>query len=115
MDETGKKEEAGRQEALAFARRTAEKFGYVLNPDAVHLARLAGHLARNKAEHGRYYCPCKQHYPVRPESDPVCPCAEFRDEIARRGHCECHLFYDPEAARRRKERPGLLATVTCPG
>ena len=103
------------KEALAFAEKIAEKLGYVLNPDEVHLRRLAGHLAENKAKYGRYFCPCKQNYPLQPESDPVCPCSTFREEIERQGHCECHLFFDPEAAERVRKRPGLLATVTCPG
>jgi len=100
---------------LNFAAKTAERHGYELNPNAVHLERLARHLTENKARHGRMYCPCKQNYPLRPETDPVCPCAEFRDEVESQGHCECHLFYSVEAAERLRRRPGLLATVTCPG
>ncbi|MBN1671492.1 MAG: ferredoxin:thioredoxin reductase [Kiritimatiellae bacterium] len=103
------------REPLTFAAAIAEKSGYVLNPDEAQLDRLARHLAENKAKHGRYFCPCKQHYPLEPENDPVCPCPTFREEIARQGHCECHLFFSPEAAARVARRPGLLATVTCPG
>ena len=100
---------------LEFAGRVAEKRGYVLNPDLGQLHRLARHLAENKANHGRYFCPCKQNYPLQPDKDPVCPCSTFRDEIQRQGHCECSLFFDPEAALRIQHRPGLLANVTCPG
>jgi ferredoxin-thioredoxin reductase catalytic chain len=100
---------------LSFATKIAERHGYELNPDATQLERLARHLTENKAKHGRTYCPCKQNYPLRPETDPVCPCADFHEEIRRQGHCECHLFLSSEAAERLRQRPGLLATVTCPG
>ncbi len=103
------------RDPLTFAGKIAKRFGYTLNPDEVHLRRLGNHLAENKANHGRYFCPCKQHYPLQPDVDPVCPCSTFHDEIKQQGHCECHLFYDPEAAQRAERRPGLLANVTCPG
>ena len=100
---------------LRFAETIAERHGYELNPDPAHLERLARHLTENKASHGRLYCPCKQSYPLRPDVDPVCPCDDFHDEIEKQGHCECHLFFSPETADRLRRRPGLLATVTCPG
>jgi len=100
---------------LAFASKVANKHGYVLNPDPKQVERLARHLADNKANHGRYFCPCKQHFPVQPDEDPVCPCPTFHDEIRTQGHCVCHLFYSPEAAENARNRPGLLADVTCPG
>ena len=108
LDQPGK-------DAVAFAGKIADRLGYVLNPDEAHLGRLAEHLAKNKAEHGRYFCPCKQSYPLETDRDPVCPCSTFRDEIAGQGHCECALFFDPDAAARARERPGLLAGVSCPG
>jgi len=100
---------------LAYAWKIAERHGYTLNPDQGQLQRLARLLAENKANHGRYFCPCKQSYPLDPGADPVCPCPTFKDEIRDQGHCVCHLFFDPEAAERARERPGLLANVTCPG
>lgn len=101
--------------ALRFLQNTAQRFGYVLNPDENALHRIVGYMADNKLKHGEYFCPCKQHYPVDTESDPVCPCSAFRDEIVRDGHCECHVFFDEVAAVQAKRRPGLLATITCPG
>jgi ferredoxin-thioredoxin reductase catalytic subunit len=107
--------DAALRPVLGFATRIAERHGYELNPDVAHLERLARHLTENKARHGRFFCPCKQSYPLLPDVDPVCPCEDFHDEIGRQGHCECHLFFSPEAAERVRQRPGLLATVTCPG
>ena len=83
---------------LDNSRKIAERFGYELNPDQSQLNQLIQHLTDNKANYGKYYCPCKQSYPVNPEKDPVCPCPDFREEIEKQGHCECHLFYSPEAA-----------------
>jgi ferredoxin-thioredoxin reductase catalytic subunit len=98
-----------------FVRHVTDRHGYAVNPDAVQFQRLVRHLDENKAKHGRYFCPCKQHYPLQPDSDPVCPCAALHDEIKQQGHCECHLFFSPEAAMAVERRPGLLANVTCPG
>ncbi len=100
---------------LKIARKVAEKHGYALNPDPTQLRRLLKQLADNKANFGRYFCPCKQHYPLQPDNDPVCPCSTFHEEIKQQGNCVCHLFFDPEAAERARQRPGLLANVTCPG
>jgi ferredoxin-thioredoxin reductase catalytic subunit len=101
--------------ALEFAKKVAEKNTYELNPNEAQLQNLVRHLADNKAKHGRYFCPCKQHYPLQPENDPVCPCFTFHDEIKDQGYCECHLFYNRDAALQAKSRPGLLADVACPG
>jgi len=101
--------------ALEYLRNVAQRFGYALNPDGKSLYRLVAQMARTKQEHGKYFCPCKQHYPLDIKADPICPCNTFKDEIAHQGHCECHLFFDIEAAVQAKRRPGLLATVTCPG
>jgi ferredoxin-thioredoxin reductase catalytic subunit len=103
------------QKWLNFARKIADKNGYDLNPDVTQLNRLFRHLAENRKNYGKSFCPCKQHFPVQPNIDPVCPCSTFHDEIEQQGHCECHLFYSQEAAEQRRKRPGLLAGVTCPG
>ena len=101
--------------ALKYLRAIARRYGLALNPDEAVVNRLAGYMAENKRRYGKYFCPCKQGFPLDPASDPVCPCGEFRDEIARDGHCECHVFFDAAATAQAKRRPGLLATVTCPG
>jgi ferredoxin-thioredoxin reductase catalytic subunit len=100
---------------LETAEKIAKKHGYVLNPDQGQLHRLARHLAENKENFGRFYCPCKQHFPVQPDNDPVCPCPTFHEEVKAQGHCVCHLYFSPEAAEQAKQRPGLLAGVMCPG
>jgi len=103
------------QKTLSYLKAVADKLGYVLNPNDKALSQTASYMAANKQTYGRRFCPCKQHYPVDQSVDPVCPCPEFQDEIIRDGHCECHIFFDKAAAVQAKRRPGLLATVTCPG
>lgn len=93
----------------------AEQMGYVLNPDTRTLDRLVKHLAESAEQYGKMYCPCKRSYPVNTDKDPVCPCSEAHDEVTHMGHCECRLFYSMAASVQAKRRPGLLATVTCPG
>lgn len=103
------------QASMSFAKKIAEKNGFKLNPNETQLHRLCNHLADNKENHGRLFCPCKQHYPIQPDIDPICPCPTFKKEIKEQGHCECHLFFSPEAELKMKSRPGLLANVACPG
>ena len=102
-------------ETLEFLHKVAERFDYVLNPNERALGLIIGYMSDNKAKYGKRYCPCKQHYPVDMEADPICPCPSFKDEIAANGHCECHVFWDPDAAEKARHATGLLATITCPG
>ncbi|HDR00429.1 MAG TPA: ferredoxin:thioredoxin reductase [candidate division WOR-3 bacterium] len=83
---------------LERARRVADKLGLVLNPNRERALKVATLLAKNHAEHGKYYCPCKQSHPLDPAKDTVCPCPTLTEEIAADGHCFCKLFYTTEAA-----------------
>jgi len=85
-----------------------------LQPDGRIRERLARGLAGHIEQYGQPFCPCKRHYPLDIRLDPVCPCPEAASEIARDGRCECGMFIDA-AAIAAKVRPGLLATITCPG
>ena len=100
---------------LEFLKKVADRLGYVLNPDEKALNRVAQSMTKIRIEYGKNYCPCKRHYPIKEELDPLCPCATFEVEIAQNGHCECHVFFNAEMAEQYGRRSGLLATVTCPG
>jgi len=102
------------EDAQRYLRGAARRRGLQLNPDDRIRERIVRHLADNKERFGRYFCPCKRHYPLDPDRDPACPCDEMAGEVQRDGRCECNLFFDAEAIQA-KRRPGLLATVTCPG
>jgi ferredoxin-thioredoxin reductase catalytic chain len=79
------------------ARRVADGLGYRLNPDTKRTLKVSNLLARNFAEFGRYYCPCKQSHPLDPAGDPVCPCTGLDEEVTRDGHCHCWLFFKKPA------------------
>lgn len=80
------------------ARQVGARMGYVLNPDLERTLKVATLLARNFAEFGKYYCPCKQSHPLDPAKDVLCPCPNVHDEVAKDGHCFCRLFFRPGAA-----------------
>jgi len=92
----------------------ASRNGWMVQPDARLRERLVRTLVLNSHSHGRPFCPCKSHVPIDTSSDEVCPCKEAHEEIATRGRCDCGLFIDAEAIAA-KRRPGLLATILCPG
>jgi ferredoxin-thioredoxin reductase catalytic subunit len=79
------------------ARLVGDELGYVLNPDIERTLKVSNLLARNFAEFGKYYCPCKQSHPLDPEKDVLCPCPTLREEVDKEGHCFCRLFFRPEA------------------
>ncbi|MFH0765062.1 MAG: ferredoxin-thioredoxin reductase catalytic domain-containing protein [Calditrichota bacterium] len=103
------------QYTLDYLKQIADRLDLVLNPNEKALARLVEHLNQIQQRYGQYFCPCKRHYPLQESVDPICPCPEFQREIAQNGCCECHLFWEKGAAAAAKLRPGLLATITCPG
>ena len=100
---------------LKYLQKVADRNGYVLNPDEKALGRITSFMADNKVSYGKYFCPCKHNYPLNVDSDPICPCITLKDEILRDGYCECHVFFNPDAAHAVKRGSGLLSTVTCPG
>ncbi len=81
---------------LVRLEKNAVKNGYILNPDKERLNKVVGLMTRNFREFGKYYCPCKQHHPLDPETDPLCPCEELHEEITENGHCTCKVFYRRE-------------------
>ena len=81
------------EDALSRARAMADENGYVLNPDGERVEKVVGLMTENHVSAGKYYCPCKQSHPLNPETDVVCPCPQWREEIAADGHCFCRLFY----------------------
>jgi len=103
------------QSTLTYIRAIADAHGLALNPNDRQLEKLVGQLARAKSTLGEYVCPCKRSFPHNPAVDPVCPCDGYLEDVKRLGHCDCGLFFNIEATVQAKRRPGLLATVTCPG
>jgi ferredoxin-thioredoxin reductase catalytic chain len=92
--------------------RLAEKKGYLLNPNKDWVDQVIRLMTNNYDVYGKYYCPCKQHFPVDIESDVVCPCPALDSEVDEDGFCHCRLFY-----RKDFEKPhmDILKTISCPG
>ncbi len=84
--------------SIERARKVGAELGYVLNPDIERTLKVSNLLARNFAEHGKYYCPCKQSHPLDPAKDVLCPCPTLKDEVAKDGRCFCRLFFKSGAA-----------------
>ncbi len=77
--------------------KIAREKGYVFNSDKERVNKVISLMTNNYKEFGKYYCPCKQHHPLDPEKDTLCPCPELDEEVARDGNCYCRLFYKKEA------------------
>ena len=74
-------------------KRYIEHSPYLLNPDVVTVEHVMRGLARNLAEHGRWYCPCREVTgdPAK-DRENICPCTFHKQEIEAYGACECGLF-----------------------
>lgn len=92
--------------------KITEKKGYIFNPNQDWVEQVIRLMTNNYKEYGRYYCPCKQHYPVDTTIDAVCPCPTLDEEVARDGYCHCRLFYRKGFE---KEKFNILETIACPG
>ncbi|MFH0802958.1 MAG: ferredoxin-thioredoxin reductase catalytic domain-containing protein [bacterium] len=71
----------------------SQKSGYPLDPDQETVSMIIEGLAKNKERYGYAYCPCRV-VTGDPAEDRkiICPCIYHRDEIAKDGHCHCHLY-----------------------
>jgi ferredoxin-thioredoxin reductase catalytic chain len=73
--------------------QTAEKHGYILNPDRERVEKVVGLMTENLVAAGQRFCPCKQTHPLNRDKDMTCPCPPWKVEIEKDGHCFCRLFY----------------------
>lgn len=81
-------------ETREFAEKYAEHAGFKLNDNAEVLDMVLEGLARNKALHGKRYCPCRL-LSGNPEEDKakICPCKWHKEEIEQMGMCHCQLYF----------------------
>lgn len=96
----------------ARLKRICEKKGYIFNPNQDWVKQVIMLMTNNFNETGKYFCPCKQHYPVDTKTDVVCPCPTIDQEIVDKGCCHCRLFCKTGF---KKEKFDILETITCPG
>jgi ferredoxin-thioredoxin reductase catalytic subunit len=63
------------------------------NPDPEAVDSILKAMSMRFEKYGREYCPCRIVTGDAEKDDRiVCPCAYHEEEIARDGHCHCHLF-----------------------
>jgi ferredoxin-thioredoxin reductase catalytic subunit len=93
-------------------KRICEKKGYIFNPNQDWVDQVVRLMTNNQKEHGKYFCPCKQHYPIDIKSDVVCPCSSLDEEVTADGCCHCRLFCSKDF---KKKKFDILETITCPG
>ena len=87
----------------AWARRYAEKNGWVLNPDEQERTTVLHGLASNREQFGKQYCPCRlRSGDLENDKKIICPCIYHRDEIAKDSHCHCRLFFKEDATPARE-------------
>ena len=89
-------EDSAYKENYQRLEKIAQEKGYVFNEDKERVNKVIGLMTNNYKEFGKYYCPCKQHHPLELDKDPLCPCPELDEEVARDGNCYCRLFYKKE-------------------
>ena len=71
----------------------AEKEGLHINPDKKIVENIIKALIERKKTYGEYYCPCRLvSHNTKDNHAIVCPCATHKNDIARKGQCNCHLF-----------------------
>lgn len=62
-----------------------------LNEDKVLVAEIQAALRKNKELFGERYCPCVAPY-LYTSKDFICPCKDFRENVAIGESCHCGLF-----------------------
>ncbi len=93
------KHEKIKKDTYTWTARYAQKQGYVLNPDEEMLDLVVDGIAKNKATHGKNFCPCRIITGDEIEDKKIiCPCIYHKQEIDELGACHCGLFFKaPEA------------------
>lgn len=81
-------------ETREFVEKYANHGDYALNPDQQILDLVIEGLARNKAVHGKRYCPCRMLTGnLEEDKAKICPCKWHKDEIEADGMCHCQLYF----------------------
>ncbi|MDO9326266.1 MAG: ferredoxin-thioredoxin reductase catalytic domain-containing protein [Methanoregula sp.] len=87
-------ESAEHADMLKWANGYAHKNGWTLNTDEKQLMTVIKGLVRNKTKFSRPYCPCRIRSGDEEKDRAIeCPCIYHKEEVARLGHCHCHLYF----------------------
>ena len=82
-----------------FILNSAEKYGWVVQPDESFLQTVEDGLQQTLKTYGYYLCPCREGWGNRfKDKDITCPCDYAQEDIREYGQCYCGLFMSKEAA-----------------
>ena len=85
--------EEAKERTYRGSEKYAQKAGYKLNSDSGVVDTIVTGLVKNRAKHGRAYCPC-MFVTGDPQEDKkiICPCRVHKEDIEKHGKCHCGLF-----------------------
>ena len=87
-------ESAEHADMLKWAKGYAHKNGWTLNTDEKQLMTVIKGLVRNKTKFDQPYCPCRIRSGDEEKDRAIeCPCVYHKEEVAKQGHCHCHLYF----------------------
>ncbi|MBO4302379.1 ferredoxin:thioredoxin reductase [Methanosarcinaceae archaeon] len=91
--------EETKEKVLSYARKYADKNGYMLNPDPEGLDLVIEGLAKRREKYGPQYCPCRIVTGDKEEDRKIiCPCIYHKQEIEEDGMCHCALYFRKDTA-----------------
>lgn len=92
---------------MKMVTKYAERGPFFLNPDEVVVRNIISGLAKNKMEYGYACCPCRQVEGIHgKDRENICPCRRHKEDVARRGICECGLFVSQAYLNKRRKING---------
>ena len=87
------------EQSKTFVAMTAEKQGWVVNPNEEFVDLLYEGFTTNYNRYGYYSCPCRAASGEREkDKDMICPCEYCRPDQEEFGYCYCQLYLTPEFA-----------------
>ncbi len=82
-----------KEELRARLERYLEGKDYSFNPDADTVDSVLTAMSKRFGKFGKDYCPCRLvSGDAEKDANIICPCAYHEQELAKDGHCHCHLF-----------------------
>ena len=82
------------EKILSALKKHAETKELVLNPDEEKVTEIAKGLKANEEKRGARYCPCRVLTGDKgADADSICPCKWSKEELEKKGHCLCRLFF----------------------
>jgi ferredoxin-thioredoxin reductase catalytic chain len=78
---------------LLRLKRTADYYGYEINPNEKQRDAVIQGLINNLVKYGYPYCPCS----IVKNIENMCPCDNLYKDIREKGMCRCRMFFMKKA------------------